>query len=58
MSAGLQIDATFDCERLPTKYVDHIQDAIWELRLKGKDGITRALYVTPAASVSSSYECS
>ena len=38
--------AEFGLEHLPPKYVDHIQGPIWELRLKGKDGITRALYVT------------
>ena len=36
----------FGLERLPPKYVGHIQGPVWELRLKGKDGITRALYVT------------
>lgn len=39
----------FGLERLPAKYVDHIQNPIWELRLKGKDGITRALYVTASS---------
>lgn len=38
--------AEFGLERLPGKYVDHIHGPIWELRLKGKDGIARALYVT------------
>jgi phage-related protein len=28
------------------KYALHLQDEIWEFRLKGKDGIARALYVT------------
>ena len=27
-------------------HVDHIRGAIWEIRLKGKAGIARALYVT------------
>jgi phage-related protein len=27
-------------------HVKHIQGAIWEIRLKGKSGIARALYVT------------
>ena len=27
-------------------YVKHIEKALWEIRLKGKDGISRALYVT------------
>lgn len=30
-------------------YVRHVRDAIWEIRLKGKDGIARALYVTVRA---------
>jgi phage-related protein len=38
--------ATFGLERLPAKYTRHLHDDIWELRLKGKDGIARALYVT------------
>ena len=33
-------------ERLPAKYTQHLRDEIWEFRLKGKDGIARALYVT------------
>ena len=27
-------------------YIKHIDKALWEIRLKGKDGIARALYVT------------
>ena len=27
-------------------YVKHIEKALWEIRLKGRDGIARALYVT------------
>ena len=37
---------TFGLERLPAKYTQHLRDQIWEFRLKGKDGIARALYVT------------
>ena len=33
-------------ERLPGKYVRHLQGKLWELRMKGSDGIARALYVT------------
>ena len=36
----------FGLERLSPKYTLHLQDEIWEFRLKGKDGIARALYVT------------
>jgi phage-related protein len=32
--------------RLPRKLVDHIEGRLWELRMRGKDGIARALYVT------------
>jgi phage-related protein len=26
--------------------VDHLEEKLWELRLKGKSGISRAIYVT------------
>ena len=42
----MQLINEFGLERLPPKFVDHIQGAVWELRLRGKDGIARALYVT------------
>lgn len=27
-------------------YVKHLEDSLWEIRMKGKNGISRALYVT------------
>ena len=33
-------------ERVRGPYVDHLQGPLWEMRLKGKDGIVRAIYVT------------
>ena len=33
-------------ENLGQPYVKHIEKGLWEIRLKGKDGISRALYVT------------
>ena len=27
-------------------YVKHIEQSLWEMRIKGRDGIARALYVT------------
>ncbi|MCE2927813.1 MAG: type II toxin-antitoxin system RelE/ParE family toxin [Rickettsiales bacterium] len=36
----------FGIHALKEPYVKHIQGKIWEMRLKGKDGIARALYVT------------
>lgn len=32
--------------KLPPKYAKHIEDKLWELRMKGKDGIARAFYIT------------
>ena len=36
----------FGLQHLPRKYVRHLEGQIWELRLEGKDGIARALYIT------------
>ena len=33
-------------DKLPPKAFKHLKDDLWELRLKGSDGIARALYVT------------
>jgi phage-related protein len=33
---------------LPRESVDHLEDKLWELRLRGKSGISRAIYVTAA----------
>ena len=33
-------------ERVREPYVKHLDGPIWEMRLKGKDGIARAAYVT------------
>ena len=32
--------------RLREPYVKHLEGPLWEMRLKGKDGISRAIYVT------------
>jgi phage-related protein len=31
---------------LPRDTVDHLEDKLWELRIRGKAGISRAIYVT------------
>jgi phage-related protein len=36
----------FGLERVPAKYARHLEGEFWEFRLKGPDGIARALYVT------------
>ena len=32
-------------ERVCGPYVDHLEGPLWEMRLKGRDGIARAIYV-------------
>ena len=36
----------FGLERVHEPYIKHLEGRLWEMRLKGKDGIARALYVT------------
>ena len=33
-------------EQVGEPHVKHLQGALWEIRMKGRDGISRALYVT------------
>ena len=33
-------------ERVREPYIKHLEAALWEMRLKGKSGIARAVYVT------------
>ncbi len=33
-------------EALPRDSVKHLEDSLWELRITGRDGISRAFYVT------------
>jgi phage-related protein len=33
-------------ERIHEPYVKHLEGPLWEMRMKGKDGIARAAYVT------------
>jgi len=35
-------------ERVREPYVKHLRGPVWEMRMKGRDGIARALYVTAA----------
>ena len=37
---------SFGLPSIGEPHVQHIQGALWEIRLKGRDGIARALYVT------------
>lgn len=38
----------FGLERVREPHVKHLRGSLWEMRMKGKDGISRALYVTAA----------
>jgi phage-related protein len=38
--------ASFGLEKMREPYVKHLQGALWEMRLIGRDGIARAVYVT------------
>lgn len=33
-------------ERMREPHVKHLKDKLWEMRMRGRDGIARALYVT------------
>src|SRR6266700_3766718 len=37
---------TFGIDRVHEPYIKHLEDRLWEMRLRGKDGIARAIYVT------------
>jgi len=37
---------TFGLERVHEPYLKHLQGRLWEMRLKGREGIARAIYVT------------
>lgn len=37
---------TVGLERVHEPYIKHVEDRLWEMRLRGRDRIARALYVT------------
>jgi phage-related protein len=42
----VELVLAFGLERVHEPYIKHIEGRIWEMRLRGRDGIARALYVT------------
>ena len=36
----------FGLERVREPHIKHLRGPLWEMRMKGRDGISRALYVT------------
>ena len=43
-----QLIAAVGLERMGAPHVRHLTGPLWEIRLSGRDGIARALYVTAA----------
>jgi phage-related protein len=41
-----QLIAEHGLHRLREPYVKHLDGALWEMRMSGRDGIARAIYVT------------
>jgi phage-related protein len=39
---------TVGLERVHEPYIKHLEGRLWEMRLRGRDGIARSLYVTAA----------
>jgi len=37
---------SFGPEKVHEPYIKHLEGRLWEMRLKGKDGIARSIYVT------------
>ncbi|MBV8335126.1 MAG: type II toxin-antitoxin system RelE/ParE family toxin [Alphaproteobacteria bacterium] len=42
----VQLVEAVGLERVHEPYIKHLEERIWEMRLRGRDGIARALYVT------------
>ena len=42
----VQLIETVGPSNVREPYVKHVEDPLWEMRMKGKDGIARAVYVT------------
>lgn len=36
----------YGLENLREPYVKHLEGSLWEMRMKGRDGVARAIYVT------------
>jgi phage-related protein len=42
----VELIAAKGLERVREPYVKHVEDKLWEMRLSGRDGIARIIYVT------------
>lgn len=41
-----ELIAEYGLQNVGRPYIKHIESTLWEIRMKGRDGISRALYVT------------
>ena len=46
MSWRLSPPTAYGLEQVREPHVKHLEGPLWEMRMKGKDGISRAIYVT------------
>ena len=42
----VELIAAKGLERVHEPYIKHVEDKLWEMRLSGRDGIARVIYVT------------
>ncbi len=42
----VELIQSYGLEKVHEPYVKHVEGRLWEMRMKGQDGIARALYVT------------
>ena len=42
----VELIQTYGLEQMREPHVKHLEGRLWEMRMKGKDGISRAIYVT------------
>lgn len=42
----VELIQAYGLERVREPHTKHLLDRLWEMRMKGKDGISRAIYVT------------
>jgi phage-related protein len=42
----VELIETYGLDRMREPHVKHLEGSLWEMRMRGKDGISRAIYVT------------
>ena len=44
----VELIQSFGLEHVRAPHVKHLDGSLWEMRMKGRDGVSRAIYVTSA----------